>query len=318
MSRTKLRDALLLSLVAAGLLFGGGIGCDPELDGTKLRVDSVAPYGYFMGINGSKAPGSAWMEMSYPSLPTFGITARVGVFLDEKGPATHDATIGIGFRKDDLTDSYEIRARYEYTPAVKLFLSTNLDGTTAECAPGVLRAELQIDDNDTNATARYRCEGQANFTDLTSVASRYDAGERWFPYIAASNLMKGGQVAFDDLRLNSAGPFAMTPEAETAWQTFQGWGLALEAFYELELGDQNDAQVRAGEAFDAFDIAFTNFDDDLVNFSSAAEKLWIKGGKGFIKSGDGLFSEKPDKYFKGAPKFLDAFACSLYEMEPDF
>jgi hypothetical protein len=310
-------DLLLLALAGAALFFGGGIGCDPELDGTKLRIDSVAPFGYFMGINGSKAPGSAWLEMSYPSVPSFGITARVGVFLDEKGPATHDASIGVGFRKSDLTDSYEIRARYEYTPTVKLFLSSNLDGTTAECAPGVLRAELQIGDEAGDVVASYRCEGQTMFSELTSVASRYDAGERWFPYVAASNLMKGGQVAFDDLRLNSAGPFAMTPEAETAWQTFQGFGNALEAFYSLELGDQNDAQLRAEDAFNDFDAAFEFFDLDLVSFSSAAEKLWFKGGKGFLKSSDALFTEKPDKYFKGAPKFLDAFACSLYEMEPD-
>ena len=324
MSRTKLRDALLLCLVAAGLLFGGGIGCDPELDGVDFRPsyvyeipgDKNSPKDWYMRFGGKTEPGNAWAVLEYPMLPPYSATARFGVFDPDALAASEDAEGCIGFREHDFTDEFRLCVSYQIPTNVHIY-SYNLDGNTADCI-GASKAEIQLEETGANVIARYRCPGEMNFTQLSSVASRYNAGERWFNLTGAYNLRKGGEVGFDDFRVFSAGPFAMTPEAETAWYTFQGWGSALEAFYWLEAGDQLDAQDAATDAFGLFENAFVNFDDDLVNFSSDAEKLWFKGAKGFLKSGDALFSEKPDKYFKGAPKFLDAFACSLFEMEPDF
>ena len=316
-------DRMLLLLAGAALFFGGGVGCDPELDGVDFRPsyvftvpgDNDSPKDWYMRFGGKKEPGNSWAVLEYPLLPTYAATARFGVFDLDALAASEDAEGCIGFREDDLSDEFRLCVTYQIPTNIHIY-SYGLDGNTADCA-GDIKAEIQLEDNGANVVARYRCPGDAVFTQLSSVASRYDAGERWFNFTGAYAMPQGSEVGFDDFRLTSAGPFAMTPEAEAAWHTFQGWGLALEAFYELELGDQNDAQTRAEDAFEAFEQTFTFFANDQVSFSSSAEKLWIKGAKGFLKTGDALFSEKPDKYFKGAPKFLDAFACSLFEMEPD-
>jgi len=324
MSRTKLRDALLLALAAVSLLFGGGIGCDPELDGVDFRPsyvyeipgDKNSPKDWYMRFGGKKEPGNAWSVLEYPMLPPYGAAARFGVFDPDAFAASEDAEGCIGFREHDFTDEFRLCVTYQL-PANLHIYSYGIDSNTADC-PGATQAELDLDDNGVNIVARYRCPGQMDYTQLTSVASRYNAGERWFNLTGAYNLRQGGEVGFDDFRLTSNGPFAGTVEAQTAWQTFQGWNLALEAFYELESGNQGGAQGCWTDAYGHFLTAAVNFDNDLVSFSSAAEKLWIKGGKGFLKAEGALFSEKPDKYFKSAPKFLDAFACSLFEMEPDF
>lgn len=323
MGRTKLRDALLLSLAAASLFFGGGIGCDPELDGVDFRPsyvfeipgDKNSPKDWYMRFGGKKEPGNAWAALAYPLLPPFSATARFGVFDPDALTASEDAEGCIGFREHDFSDEFRLCLSYQIPTNVHIY--STLDGNTADCI-GADKAELQLEETGANVIARYRCPGEMDFTQLSSVASRYDAGERWFNFTGAYNLMKGGEVGFDDFRLTGNGPFNGSVEAQTAWDTFRGWNFALEAFYQLEEDDVNGAQVAAEAAFVPLESAFESFDMDLVNFSSSAEKLWFKGAKGFIKSGDALFTEKPDKYFKGAPKFLDAFACSLFEMEPDF
>lgn len=322
MSRTKLRDALLLSLAAASLFFGGGIGCDPELDGVDFRPayvyeipgDKNSPKDWYMRFGGKKEPGNAWAALAYPLLPPFRATARFGVFMPEALAASEDAEGCIGFREHDFSDEFRLCLSYQIPTNVHIY--STLDGNTADCI-GADKAELQLEETGANVIARYRCPGAMDFTQLTSVASRYNAGERWFNFTGAYNLMKGGEVGFDDFRVTSNGQFGVGAEAETAWYTFRGFNFALEAFYELEAEDQLGAQGFGEDAFDEFSNAVVYFENDLATFSSAAEKLWFKGGKGFLKSSQGLFSEKPDKYFKGAPKFLDAFACSLYEMEPD-
>ena len=317
-------DLMLLLLAGAGLFFGGGVGCDPELDGVDFRPsyvftipdDKDSPKDWYMRFGGKKEPGNAWSVLEYPMLPPYTATARFGVFMPDALAASEDAEGCIGFRRDDFLEEFRLCVSYQIPANVHIY-SYGLDGNTADCA-GADKAYLQLEENGANVIARYRCPTDMAFTQLSSVATKYDAGERWFNLTGAYNLRKGAEVGFDDFRLTSNGPFAGTDEAEAAFRTFQGWRLALEAFYELEAGDQAGAQTNAEDAFEEFDIAFSLFANEQVTFSPNAEKLWIKGAKGFIKTGDALFTEKPDKYFKGAPKFLDAFACSLFEMEPDF
>lgn len=325
--RAKRRDALLLLLAAASLLFGGGVGCDPDLDGVDFRLfslltipdDKHSPRDYYMGFRGKKEPGNGRAVLSYPVKPPYGIEARMGVFLPDALAASEGAEGCIGFQKKDLAASYSLCLSYEIPTNVHIY-SYGLGSTaTADCA-GDDKAELELADDGMNVVARYRCPGDPGFTQLTSMPTPYGAGERWFGFVGAYNLQPGGEIGFDDFDVSSEGPFVdADPEADVAWNTFMAFRFALAAFYEGEAGDLFGAQEACYDAFDPLETAFSLMDDEIADFpDSRAEKLWLKGAKGFIKSGSGFFTEKPGKYFKGAPKFTEALACAMSEMEPHF
>src|SRR5262249_46773760 len=73
-------DASLLALVAAGLLFGGGLGCEPVLQGVTLRPAQLTPGDFYIAFTGKKPPGTGSLELPYPLTPAFGVAARMGVF----------------------------------------------------------------------------------------------------------------------------------------------------------------------------------------------------------------------------------------------
>ena len=323
----KVRDALLLLLAAASLLFGGGIGCDPELDGVDFRPaylltipdDKDSPRDYFMRFGGKKEPGYGRATLSYPVLPPYSLEARMGVFTPDALGDSVGAEGCIGFQKKDLSLSYSLCLSYEIPTNVHIYTYGLGSSATADCA-GDDKAELQLEDDGMNVMARYRCPGDGSFTQLASTATPYMAGDRWFGFVGAYNLQQGGEVGFDDFRLSTGGPFVDDdPEAEVAYDTLQGFLLGIEAFYELEQDDLVGAQDACFDAFDPLYSAYFSMLDGIAVFpDSRAEKLWLKGVKGFFKSGSALETEKPDKYFKGVPKFSEAFACALSEMEPHY
>jgi hypothetical protein len=316
-------EPTLLLLSAACLLFGGGVGCDPQLDGVEFRPayvfeipgDRNSPKDWYMRFGGRSEPGDGWAVLPYPVLPPYGATARLGVFLPDASTASEGAEGCIGFREKDLSDEFGLCVRYYLGPARLGIYTYGISSETGLCLG--TRADLDLQDNGTNLVLRYRCEGDVNFTELDTVASRHDEGERWFFLAGAYGVMKGGEVGFDDLRLASNGPFAITPEGEAAWYTFVAFDDSLDAFYELEDGDLSGGADQWEAASGLLASVGQLFDGEAVDFGdSDAFKLWVKGGKGFVKSASGFSSEKPDRYFKLSPKFLDAFACSISEMEP--
>jgi hypothetical protein len=167
-------------------------------------------------------------------------------------------------------------------------------------------------------TARYRCPGSVSYTDLTSAATQWNAGEKWFTLAGAYNLAKGAQIGFDDFDIDTAGPFDGSQEAQIAFATFDGFRFGMRALYELEWGDLGGAQTLAGTALGALDFSYHQTVDFGFFPDSNVAKLVTKSFMGYGKLYDGLFEGKEAKYFKSFPKLADTEACALEEMGPFF
>lgn len=230
-------DRLLLLLAAALLAFGGGLGCDPELDGVTFRAASVpsdpsdrrSPPDWFMAFGGKKAPGIGLAELPYALNAPFGVEARMGVFAPAALAASAGAEGCIGLRDTASSDAHRLCVSYE-TAAAEIHVSF---GAESAACPDATRAELALDDDGMNVTARYRCGATGPFTTLSTAASLSSSGEAWHAFVSAEGLVKGGQVAFDDFAVTSAAVPIHDP-GETAFFTFEAWRLGLEAFYEIE------------------------------------------------------------------------------------
>jgi hypothetical protein len=316
----RLRDALLLAVAASLLLFGGGVGCDPELDGVKIRPSSIplipgdkkGPQDWYLAFQGKKPPGNAWLALPHPLVPPYGAEFRVGVFDDDALQESQNAFGCLGFRRDNLAEDYQICARYEITPSIGVRVSWSFDGSNAFCA-GDTRVRLALADDGADVTGSYQCPGDAEMT-LGTVATPYDTGERWFSYTSAYNLMKGGEVGFDDYHVDTFGALNSSNEALTAQSVFDGWRLGLQAFYDLEAQDLSSAQGNAQDGFFELLDAFEDIDDGISVFDRDTEKFLIKGGKGYLKAGSALLDGKESKYLKSYPKLSEPVACGLERM----
>jgi hypothetical protein len=304
MGRAKLRDALLLSLAGAALFFGGGVGCDPVLEGVTFRPASVlsdpndrfSPRDWYMVFAGKKAPGSGRAQLPYPLSAPFGIEARMGVFSESALAASAGAEGCIGLRDSGSSDEFRLCTRYEVEPVPKLVIFSNLDANTGECFPPVTRAELRLQDDGTTVTARYRCGPPAPFSVLASTPSLWTDTERWNAFVSATGLGKGGEVAFDDFEVESTGLFSSDDEAEIARATFDALRLGWEAFYAVEEGDPTLAGALAGEAEGNIHFAEQHIDPGFAA-SSGAGKLLAKAASAHAKLQAGA-----EKFQKGFPK----------------
>jgi hypothetical protein len=301
-------DRLLLALAGGLLLFGGGIGCEPVLQGVDFRAksrlsipgDRASPLDWYMAFGGKKAPGNGDAQLPYALVPPFRVAARMGVFEERALAASTGAEGCIGLRDTESDDEHRLCARYGDDPPT---VFVRYEGEQAECA-GAERAELElaVDAAGTNLTVRYRCPGGALLV-LTTVDALFDEGEEWNAFVAAAGLVKGGQAAFDDFEVES-GDVGLGDPREVVFLTFEAFRLALEAFYELETGDPSQAPDLAGEAHGKLLAVSTVVDDDAVR------KLVDKAAASLSK-----LVVSAAKYQKGFAKFADAEAAALEALE---
>jgi hypothetical protein len=294
----------LLLFASACLFFGGGVGCDPVLEGVTFRPTSVlsdpndrfSPRDWYMVFGGKKAPGNGRAQLPYPLSAPFGIDARMGVFTESALAASVGAEGCIGLRDTGSSAEFRLCTRYETDPVPKLVIFSNLDANTDECFPPVTRAELRLQDDGMTVTARYRCGPPAAFAVLASTPSLSSDTERWNAFVSATGLGKGGQVAFDDFEVESTGLFSGDDEAEIARATFDALRLGWEAFYAVEDGDPNLAGALAGQANAILNFAEQNIEPEFAA-SSGAGKLLGKAESAHAKLLIGA-----EKFQKGFPK----------------
>lgn len=291
------QDLLLLLLAGAALFFGGGIGCDPVLQGVDFRAtsrlsdpnDRFSPRDWYMAFNGKKAPGNGSARLPYAlttDTESFGVSARMGVFDEDALAASVGAEGCIGLRDTESADEHRLCVTYETAPAN---LHISFGAETADCA-GQTRAELGLDDDGVNVTARYRCGGVGPFTVLDITPSLWTEDEKWNAFVSAEGVAKGGQVAFDDFRVESDAVGIGDP-GEIAFQTFEAWRLGVEAFYSIEDGDLAEGGDLANEALGKLMFAKSNTSDPgaqklLSKAASSVGKLLLSASKyqkGFVK-----------------------------------
>ena len=174
------------------------------LQGVDFRATSrltdpnnrFSPRDWYMAFNGKKAPGNGSAQLPYALLAPFGVSARMGVFVEDALAASANAEGCIGLRDTESADAHRLCVTYETGPAN---LRVAFGAATADCA-GATRAELRLEDDGVNVTARYRCASNVAFSVLDTVASLSADDEKWNAFVSAEGVAKGGQVAFDDFR----------------------------------------------------------------------------------------------------------------------
>lgn len=302
-------DLALLLLAGAALFFGGGVGCDPVLEGADLRAtsrlsvpdDRTSPHDWYMAFTGKKAPGNGSAQLPYALTAPFGVSARMGVFVEDALAASVGAEGCIGLRDTESADEHRLCVTYQTGPAN---LRIAFGAATADC-PGATRAALDLDDDGVNVTARYKCGGIGSFTTLDTTPSLWADGEAWNAFVSAEGVAKGGQVAFDDFRVASEDPSA-TPgsPADVAFETFEAWRLGVEAVYEIEDEDLGGAGSLAGNAQGKLGFAAeTASDPDAAKLLDKAE------------SSLGKLLLSPSKYQKGFVKVADVIASALAALD---
>jgi hypothetical protein len=310
MHRLPRLETLLLLLIATALFLGGGLGCEPELEGTDLRVAAYEQTRY-VAFYGKKPPGNGWAVLEYPIVPTASIEANVGVVNPRYFDASEDAEGCIGLRQSDALAFFQICVTYLLGPTL-IHISSNLSGATAQC-PTVTGARLRLVDDGVNLSAFYTCPGGME-TLLDDVESEWDAGEKWFAFFGGYNLGKGAEVGFSELRYASDGPFDGSADAAIAYATFETFRLGIDAFHLLD----EDFGGGAALCSDAFgELNFATFQTlNLGAFPDTdVQKDLIKSHKSYAKLGDKLFPDKFGGYFKGWPKIADTLACAMSEQE---
>jgi hypothetical protein len=308
--RTRRRlDLPLLLLAGSALFFGGGLGCDPVLEGVDFRAtsrlsdptDRTSPRDWYMAFNGKKAPGNGYAALPHPLLAPFAIEARMGVFDASRAAASQGSEGCIGMRNIGAAEEYRLCVRQDPGAMV---IESSLDDETADCPPPASaletnRVRLELaDDGMGEVVARYRCPGLPE-VELTSAASLWSDTEEWHAFVSANGLAKGGQVAFDDF-LVASGEVGIGDPGEFAFQTFEAFRLGLEAFYAIEDEDPSLGGARAGEAHGRLLFA-AEATADLV-----AAKLLSKAA-----SSAGKLLLSSEKYQKGFAKLAGVEADAL-------
>ena len=199
----------------------------------------------------------------------------MGVFDEDALSASVGAEGCIGLRDTGSADEHRLCVTYQTGPAN---LEVAFGAATADCASAT-RAELRLEDDGVNVTARYRCAANVPFSVLDTVASLWADDEKWNAFVSAEGVAKGGQVAFDDFLVETDGPFSADDEAEIAFFTFEALRLGMEAFYDIEDGDPVAGGAKAGEAHGKMLFAEQNLSPAFAA-SSGAGKLLSKAESG--------------------------------------
>jgi hypothetical protein len=313
MIRPRGTDVALLLLAAACLLFGGGLGCKPELEGTQLKVSSFDDLRY-VAFYGKKPPGNGWAVLEYPIVPTASIEANVGVVNSRYFQASAGAEGCVGIRQNTLAFDWRICATYQLGPT-NVHISSTLGNATANC-PLVTGALLRVVDNGTTVSAFYTCPGGSE-TLLDDVDSEWDPGEKWFQLFGGYNLGKGAEVGFSRLRYTSQGPFEDSTDGDIAFANYEAFRLGVDGFNFLAGGDFGGGLGCALQARSQL-ISATTLTINAGAFPDTdVGKRLIKADKTYFKTVDKLFPDRFDGYFKSFPKVADSLACALSD-EEDF
>jgi len=269
---------------------------------------------WYARLGGKKAPGSGLAEIPYPVAPSFAIEARVGVLDPSAVANSADAEGCIGFRRSDGGEEYRLCATYLTSPS-RTRVFSNLSFTESDC-DGASFAILRLEDDGVTAEALFKCPNDANFATLDDDVSEWDTGEKWFPFLSASNLVKGAEVGIDDLRFFSAGPFEVSDEGDIAFATFDALRAGIEAFLDVEGGASGTSN---GTTMDALLNGAVAQKETAGAFPDTnAAKLLAKAQKSAFKLVFGLFHGGEEKYEKSFPKTAASIADALGEMEASF
>jgi hypothetical protein len=155
-------------------------------------------------------------------------------------------------------------------------------------------------------------------TELESVASEWDAGEKWRLAFGGYNLGKGAEVGFSRLRYASEGPFEATLDGQIAFATFDALRFGMDAYYEFEDDDFGGGITQASTARGALVFATTQTRDQDAFPDTNVLKYLSKADKGYFKLVDKLFPDKFGGYFKTFPKVAEGEACAMEGMFPLF
>jgi hypothetical protein len=315
MTRPRGLDALLLVLVAACLLFGGGIGCEPELDGTDLR-SALFDDEYYVAFYGKKPPGNGWAVLPYPIVPPAALEARVGVVNPRYFEASVDALGCVGLQRLSPLLDYRICLRYVLDSVPGVEISSSLSGEIDFC-PMVTGALLRLEDDGEDVTATYTCPGGSPVV-LETAESQWAVGQKWNHVFGGYNLGKGAEVGFGRLRYESNGPFEDTDDGDIAYFTFQAFRFGIDAFHQLDDDNFGGAVTFLNSETNAL-INATTLTDNLGAFPGTdVLKDLRKADSTNFKLVTKLFPDKFDKYFKTFPKVAEGEACAMEGMAPFF
>lgn len=313
MTRPRGLEALLLVLVAASVFLGGGIGCVPDLDGVSLRGSTFDDESY-VAFYGKKAPGNGWAVLRYPIVPTAEIRATVGVV----NPRYLQASIGaegcVGIQQSTLAYNWQLCATYLSGPTTRI--SSSLSGDTFDC-PTATGALLRLADDGDDVSALYTCPGGIE-TELESVPSQWNVGEKWFLTFGGYGLGKGAEVGYRGLHYVSDGPFEASVDGNIAFANFDALRHGMEAFYLFDANDFGGGITEAFTAGGALQFALDTTRDQGAFPDTDVEKDLSKAYKSYVKTVDKLFPDKFSGYLKAFPKIAEEEACALDEEEDFF
>jgi hypothetical protein len=306
-------ETILLALIAACVLFGGGLGCEPELDGTKFKIASYGDVRY-AAFYGSGELGNGWARLPYPYVPTASISATVGVVNPSYAEESDDAEGCLFLEQFNTLTYFQLCVTY-LLASTEILISSNLSGDTATCnATGAL---VRLVDTGGNVEAYYTCPGGME-TQLESVSSQWNAGERWNMAFGGYNLRRGAEVGYVDLRYQSNGPFEASVEGNIAYDSFRAFSSGIEASKYFLAGNFGNGFVQALGSSSFSQNAFMAIDDTDLFPDSGVEKFLTKAYKSNFKLSQGLTPDRYSGYPKKFQKLAETLACAMEEEEPYF
>ena len=323
MPRPPRLDAVLLLLLGASLLLGGGLGCEPALEGTTLRVSSFEGL-YYAGITGRREPGNGWAVLEYPVKanpgPTNAVAASIEATVGVLNPRFLEASAGgegcVALREKTPGADFRICASYEIAPPNLRIFST-LSGEEADC-PGATRALLRVADDGADVSVLYTCPGAEDPVELESVPTQLDGGERWFLAFGAEGLAKGAEIGFADLRYTSAGPFDdaadMDRTDDVVFDAFNALRLGIEAYHDFAASEFSDGMGASRNSWIALNrAANVTLNQSLFADTDVARRL-VKARSSFLKL-DNKLPPVRESYFKAFAKVAAEEAAAIAEAE---
>jgi hypothetical protein len=152
-------------------------------------------------------------------------------------------------------------------------------------------------------------------TELASVASGWDSGEKWRLLFGGYDVEQGAEVGSSRLRYASAGPFVHTVDGNSAFTAFR-CGIA--AYYAFEGDDFGCGSTQASVARSALVSATTQTRDQGAFPDTDVWKNLGKADKGHFELVDELSPDQSGSYFETFPKVAEGRAWAMEGMYSPF